>query len=246
MKPPVSLARALSKLGVCSRSQAVGLIVAGRVSVRGRVETSPARRIDLASEKVAVDGHELREAEVERVVFAYHKPPGLIVSRVDPAGRPTIFDALELEVPVFPVGRLDKDSSGLLVLTNDHRLGQRLTDPLAHVEKRYHVRVKGVPSEEVLRALREGVEIGDPELTGPARVRALGSPKGGGAWLEIVLTEGRNRQIRRMTAALGHDVQELIRVAIGGLELGDLPSGEWRRLDAAETRRLLGGPRDRR
>jgi pseudouridine synthase len=139
------------------------------------------------------------------------------------------------------VGRLDKDSSGLLILTNDHRLGQRLTDPEAHVEKRYHARVRGVPSDEALQALREGMDIGDPTLTRPARVRALGSPKDGGAWLEIVLTEGRNRQIRRMTAALGHDVRELVRVAIGRLDLGGLPSGEWRKLDAADVRRLLGG-----
>lgn len=240
--PVVSLARALSKLGLCSRSEGVRWVEAGRVTVGGRVERSPTRRVDLRRDRIALDGRVVREAEVERIVLAYHKPKGLIVSRTDPGGRPTIFDALpDLPAPVFAVGRLDKDSSGLLVLTNDHRLGQRLTDPGAHVEKRYHVRVRGMPSGEALRALREGIDIGDPTPTRPARVLAKGTPREGGTWLEVVLTEGRNRQVRRMTAALGHDVLELMRVAIGGLELGDLAEGEWRRLDAREIARLASG-----
>jgi 23S rRNA pseudouridine2605 synthase len=236
----VSLARALSKLGLCSRSEGVRLVESGRVKVDGRVERSPSRRVDLARDRIALDGRVVGESAVERLVLAYHKPRGLIVSRGDPAGRPTIYDDLELPAPVFPVGRLDKDSSGLLVLTNDHRLGHRLTDPKAHVEKRYHVRVAGVPAPEALEALRAGVDIGDESPTRPACVRALGTPAAGGAWLEIVLTEGRNRQIRRMTAAVGHDVLELVRVAIGNLELGDLHPGEWRKLSSEDVRRLLG------
>jgi 23S rRNA pseudouridine2605 synthase len=217
----------------------VRLALAGRVTVGGRVERSPARRVDLRRDRIALDGRAVREAEVERIVLAYHKPKGLIVSRTDPGGRPTIFEALfDLPAPVFAVGRLDKDTSGLLILTNDHRLGQRLTDPGAHVEKRYHVRVRGMPSEEALQALREGLDIGDPTPTRPAQVLAKGTPRDGGTWLEVVLTEGRNRQIRRMTAALGHDVLELVRVAIGGLELGDLQSGEWQRLEAGDIERL--------
>jgi 23S rRNA pseudouridine2605 synthase len=236
----VSLARALSKLGLCSRSEGARLVEAGRVTVAGRVERSPARRVDLRHARIALDGRAVREGEVERIVLAYHKPRGLIVSRRDPGGRPTIFDTLEdLPAPVFAVGRLDKDTSGLLILTNDHRLGQRLTDPDAHTEKRYHVRVRGVPSADALAVWGGGVDIGDATPTRRAWVTPLGSPKGGGAWLEIILTEGRNRQIRRMTAALGHDVLELVRVAVGGLELGDLPSGEWRRLDAGDVERLL-------
>jgi 23S rRNA pseudouridine2605 synthase len=137
------------------------------------------------------------------------------------------------------VGRLDRDSSGLLILTNDHRLGHRLTDPGAHVAKRYHVRVRGVPAPETLGALREGIDIGEGPPTRPARVRLLGTPREGGAWLEIALTEGRNRQIRRMCAAVGHEVETLVRVAIGGLELGDLPSGAWRALDRAGIDRLV-------
>jgi 23S rRNA pseudouridine2605 synthase len=216
------------------------------VQVQGKVARSPAHRVDLTRDAIALDGRRVREAEVERVVLAYHKPRGLVTSRRDPGGRKTIYDALaDLPTWVFPVGRLDKDTSGLLILTNDHPLGHRLTDPEAHVEKRYHVRVAGLPSPEALAALREGVSIGDPEPTRPARVKPFGAPREGGTWLEIALTEGRNRQIRRMGAAVGHDVLDLVRVAIGGLELGDLPPGRWRRLDAGEVSRLLA-PASRR
>jgi 23S rRNA pseudouridine2605 synthase len=142
---------------------------------------------------------------------------------------------------VFPVGRLDRDTSGLLVFTNDHRLGERLTAPQAHVPKTYHARVAGIPDATALRILREGTPIGRGETTAPAKVRVLGAARGGSAWLEIVLTEGKNRQVRRMGRAVGHDVLELVRVAIGGLALGDLRSGEWRRLDAAEIARLTRG-----
>jgi pseudouridine synthase len=138
------------------------------------------------------------------------------------------------------VGRLDRDSSGLLVLTNDHRLGQRLTDPEAHVRKRYHARVRGVPGSEALDALREGVPLGDGTVSRPAEVRALGTAQSGSSWLEIVLTEGKNRQVRRMCANVGHDVQELVRVAVGELVLGELAPGQWRQLSPAEVARLAG------
>jgi pseudouridine synthase len=198
--------------------------------------------VDLRRDRIALDGREVGEGEVERLVLAYHKPEGLITSRVDPGGRPTLYDALpDLPGWVFPVGRLDRRSSGLLILTNDHRLGHRLTDPEAHVEKRYHVKVAGVPAPEALAALRDGVDIGDAEPTRPAHVRLLGTPREGGAWLEITLVEGRNRQIRRMCAALGHDVLALVRVAIGGLTLRGLEPGRWRRLGPEEIERL-GSP----
>jgi pseudouridine synthase len=136
------------------------------------------------------------------------------------------------------VGRLDRDTSGLLVLTNDHRLGQRLTDPEAHVPKRYHVRVRGVPTDDTLRALREGVPLGDGTMSRPAVVHPLGTARAGGAWLEIVLTEGKNRQVRRMCAGVGHDVEELVRVAVGRLEIGDLAPGQWRQLEPADVASL--------
>jgi 23S rRNA pseudouridine2605 synthase len=236
---PLSLARALSKFGVCSRREAERWIEAGRVTVDGRAARWPQRRIDPRRNRVAVDGLPVSD-DTERIVLALHKPVDYITSRTDPGGRPTVYDLIaDVERWVFPVGRLDRDSSGLLVLTNDHRLGQRLTDPGHHVPKTYHVRVRGVPDEQALRALREGMVLEGDTLSRPARVRDLGAARGGGeAWLEVVLTEGKNRQVRRMCAAVGHEVRELVRVAIGQLTLGDLPPGHWRRLTPPEVRRL--------
>ncbi len=233
----LSLERALSKFGVCSRKEAARRIEAGRVRVDGEVVLWPLRRIDPRRQQVTVDGQRASD-EAERVVLMLHKPRGLITSRTDPGGRPTVYSLLgDVGRWVFPVGRLDRDTTGLLILTNDHRLGQRLTDPLHHVPKTYHVRVSGVPAAEALRALREGVDLGQGESSQPARVRSLGSTRDG-TWLEIVLREGKNRQIRRMCAAVGHDVLDLARVRVGRLDLGDLAPGEWRRLDRAETARL--------
>jgi len=241
MKGPLSLARALSKFGVCSRAEAERWIAAGRVSVDGEVVLWPARRIDPRRHRVKVDGRPVGD-DTERVVLALHKPAGYVTTRVEPGGRPTVYELLEsVGRWVFPVGRLDRDSSGLLIVTNDHRLGQRLTDPEHHVPKTYHARVEGVPAETVLRALREGVTLGDGTRTRPARVRSLGSGRDG-AWLEIVLTEGKNRQVRRMCAAVGHEVRELVRVRIGGLELGDLAPGHWRRLGAEDMTLLEARP----
>jgi 23S rRNA pseudouridine2605 synthase len=231
---PISLARALSKFGVCSRKEAERWIEAGRVSVDGALLLWPARRIDPKRQRVLVDGVRVGD-DTERFVLALHKPVGYITSRTDPAGRPTVYDLVgDLGRWAFPVGRLDRDTSGLLLMTNDHRLGQRLTDPEAHVPKTYHARVDGVPDAETLRALREGVPIGAGVTTRPAAVRVIGGPRAGGTWLEIVLTEGKNRQVRRMCAALGHDVVELVRVGIGALSLGELSPGEWRRLSPGE------------
>jgi 23S rRNA pseudouridine2605 synthase len=236
---PLSLGRALSKFGVCSRAEAARWIEAGRVRVDGRVVRFPARRIDPRRQEVRVDGRRVGD-DTERIVLVLHKPAGYITSRGDPGGRPTVYDLLgDVGRWVFPVGRLDRDTSGLLVMTNDHRLGQRLTDPDAHVPKRYHVRVRGLPGPETLAALREGVPLGDGTVSRPAGVRALGAAQRGSSWLEIVLTEGKNRQVRRMCAGLGHEVEALARIAVGSLELGDLSRGEWRRLTPREVARLL-------
>jgi pseudouridine synthase len=233
----VSLARALSKLGVCSRREAERWVAAGRVSVAGEVVREPGLRVDPARAVVAVDGQRVTEGR-RRVTVAFHKPAGCVTTRVDPGGRATIYDLLGgLGRWLAPVGRLDKDSAGLLILTNDTRLGQRLTAPEHEVPKAYHARVAGLPDEPALRVLREGVPLEDGP-TRPAEVRLLGGDRQGGAWLEIVLREGRNRQVRRMCAAVGHDVLELVRVRIGALELGDLAPGEWRELKAAEIERL--------
>ncbi len=258
----VSLARALSKFGVCSRREAERRIADGRVRVNGTVERAASRWIVPTRDRVVVDGRRVAD-ESERIVLAFHKPVGVVTTRSDPAGRPTVYDALgdlgglapagswPLPRWVFPVGRLDRDTSGLLVLTNDHRLGERLTAPDHHVPKTYHARVRGVPDAEALRALREGLTLDDGTLTRPAKVRVLGTPRtrpglGSGSgeastWLEIILTEGKNRQVRRMGAAVGHEVLELVRVRIGRLDLGGLAPGEWRELGPEDVRRLLAG-----
>ena len=242
-KGPLSLARALSKFGVCSRREAERWIEDGRVAVSGHVVRAPTRRIDPRKDVVTVDGARVGD-DTARVAIALHKPVGYITSRTDPGGRLTVYELLSgLDRWVFPVGRLDKDTSGLLILTNDHRLGHRLTDPGHHVPKTYHARVRGVPSPEAVRALAEGVPLDDGVVTRPAIVRPLGSGREGGGWLEIVLTEGKNRQVRRMCAAVGHDVIDLVRVAIGSLGLGDLAPGEWRVLDASALAALERVPR---
>jgi 23S rRNA pseudouridine2605 synthase len=169
---------------------------------------------------------------------------GLLTTREDPGGRATVYDRLDPGLPwLFPVGRLDRDSSGLLILTNDHRLAHRLTDPQHHVPRTYHVRVAGHPEPWALERLRQGLTLtglrGDVE-TRPAEVRPLGATRGGESWLEIVLREGRYRQVRRMCGAVGHAVVQLVRVRIGDFALGELPEGEHRRLDEAEVCRLCG------
>ncbi|HXY38534.1 MAG TPA: pseudouridine synthase [Vicinamibacteria bacterium] len=243
----LSLARALSKFGLCSRREAERWIAQGRVAVNGREDRTASRWIDPRRDRVSVDGEEVGEPS-ERVVVALHKPSGLVTTRTDPGGRPTVYDALgPLGRWVFPVGRLDRDTKGLLILTNDHRLGERLTSPEHHLPKTYHARVSGVPEAEAVRALREGLTLDDGSLTRPAGVRLLGS-RGGGSWLEIVLSEGKNRQVRRMCAAVGHDVLELVRVGVGRLRLSELAlaPGEWRTLTPDEVARLGAGTPGRR
>jgi len=225
---------------MCSRREAERWIADGRVRVNGRVERSPRTPVDLGRDAVLVDG--LRVAPpAERLVLALHKPAGLVTTRHDPGGRPTVYEALAgFDRWVFPVGRLDRDTSGLLIFTNDSALGARLTDPRHHVPRTYHARVQGHPDEPSLQALREGVDLGRGASTLPATVRLLGSPRAAEAttWLEIVLTEGKKRQVRRMCARIGHDVLTLVRVRIGHLDLAPLAPGEWRLLPPHDIARL--------
>lgn len=247
-KGPLSLGRALSKLGICSRREAERWIARGRVAVNGRPEPSSRRPIRPGHDRISIDGRPL-DTDGPRRVLAFHKPAGLVTTRVDPGGRATVYDSLQgVDGWVFPVGRLDRDTAGLLILTNDTFLGHRLTDPAHHACRTYHVRVRGLPDEEALRALGEGVDLGGGETTRTASVRVLGSVRAGptssegeagGTWLELVLAEGKKRQVRRMCAGLGHDVLELVRVGIGGLTLGDLAPGEWRALTPADERKLI-------
>lgn len=235
----VQLHRALSKLGLGSRAQAWEWIKAGEVRVDGRVVTDPLTWVDLDAEHITRGGRE--PGPVARLVLALHKPPGVVTTRADERGRRTVYDLLPPGLPwVFPAGRLDADSEGLLIVTNDSRLAVRLTEPELHVPKTYQVTVRGDPSAEALDRLRQGIDYGEGP-TRPAGVRLLGR-QGREAVVEMVLTEGRNRQVRRMWAALGYRVRRLVRVAIGGYRLGDLAAGACRELDDADIERLTGSP----
>lgn len=235
----VSLARALSKLGLCSRTQALGVIEAGRVAVNGRVSKDATLRVSLDEDRISVDGQAAVVAR-EPLVIALHKPTGYVTTRTDPQGRRTVYDLLpKLDRFVFPVGRLDKETSGLLILTDDHRLGEALTNPDAHVLKAYEVAVDRPPDAAALKSLRQGLDIGKGERTRPAIVHNPGEDSDGHR-LEITIHEGKNRQIRRMMAAVGLCVVSLQRTGIGALKLGALPPGEHRLLSPAERDLLLG------
>ena len=235
----VGLARALSKLGHCSRAEGERLIRAGRVRVAGQVVTDPQRRVHPETAAVTVDG-----VAVDRAAGVYlvlHKPRGLVTTRDDPQARATVYDCLDdPSLPfVAPVGRLDKASEGLLLLTNDTRWAARLTDPASHVDKTYHVQVGGLPDEAVLARLRAGVdELATGERLSAKRIDLLRTGSRSSHWLEVVLDEGRNRQIRRLLAVEGLEVKRLIRVAVGSLALGGLPKGAWRHLTPGEVRAL--------
>ena len=228
----VSLARALSKLGYCSRTQAQALILAGRVQVNGTVERNPSLRVDLRRDRIAVDGHLVTAAA--KVYLMLNKPRGLVTTTCDERGRETVYRCLSApSLPwVFPVGRLDKASEGLLLFTNDTRWAAGILDPSTHVEKTYHVQVNCVAGEHLLQQTREGiVDRGERLKAQRARLLRHGTRN---SWLEIVLDEGKNRHIRRMLQALDVGVLRLIRVAIGPLELGELKKGEYRHLTEAE------------
>lgn len=233
----VQLHRALSKLGIGSRQQARLWIRAGEVEVDGRVVTDPLTWVDLGRQRVTRRGQ--APSRREHCTLALHKPRGILTTRSDERGRPTAYDLLPGGLPyVFAVGRLDADSEGLLIFTSDATLAERLTDPVHHVPRTYRVNVTGIPDPGTLDRLRQGVELHDGP-TRPARVRLVRN-RATTATLEIVLTEGRNRQIRRMLASVGHRVRRLVRTAIGDLELGALEQGECRILTEPEIGQLMG------
>jgi len=226
------LAKYLAHAGVCSRRAAEQLIAAGRVSVAGEVVNDPARDVGDGSE-VAVDGRAIAGAET-RVLYALNKPRGVLSTARDTHGRRTVLDLLpDAGARLYPVGRLDRDTSGLLLLTNDGELANRLTHPRYEVAKTYRAKLGGgPPAAAALARLRSGVELEDG-VTAAARVRRVGPGE-----IELTIHEGRNRQVRRMCEAVGHPVLELCRVAFGPLRLGSLAPGEHRRLTDAEVARL--------
>ena len=228
------LQKVLAHAGVASRRQVEDLIVQGRVKVNGR-KAILGQRVDAAKDKVEVDGS-LVPLDADLVYYLMNKPPGVVSSASDPEGRRTVLDLIEAPARIWPVGRLDLDSEGAILLTNDGEVTLRLTHPRYEVPKTYLAELQGSVGHRVLRALAKGVELEDG-LTAPADV-TLVERSPGGSLLEITIREGRNRQIRRMGEAVGHPVRRLVRVAIGPLRVGKLRPGSFRRLGTSEIQAL--------
>ena len=231
----VGLARALSKMGHCSRSQAAVLIRDGRVQLNGRVRRDPETPVDCDIDKISVG--ERQVAAREFVYIALNKPRGVVTTASDEKGRATVYDYLDQDLPwVAPVGRLDKASEGLLLLTNDSEWAARILAPNSLVGKTYHVQIHSSDPQSVAKAVERGIESAGEVL----RVRRVSVLRQGrrNAWLEIVLDEGKNRHIRRMLEARGVDVLRLIRVAIGSLVLGTLAKGQTRKISLLEKNAL--------
>jgi 23S rRNA pseudouridine2605 synthase len=230
------LAKYLATAGVASRRASEEIVRAGRVKVDGVRVTDPARDVGSA-DAVTVDDKPV-EQPPERVVYALNKPAGVVSTARDTHGRPTVVSLVPRATRLYPVGRLDADTTGLILLTNDGELAHRLTHPRFEVDKTYRVQVANPPiRERALRALRVGVEL-DDGMTAPARAGRIGP-----ATLELTIHEGRKRQVRRMCEAVGHPVKRLERVRFGPLTLGDLKPGRYRRLTPAELRRLAAEQR---
>ena len=236
----VGLARALSKFGYCSRSRASELIRAGRVRLNGETRRDPETRVRLGSDCVEVDSR--RVGEERKIYLMLNKPRGLVTTASDEKGRDTIYSCLKEPFPwLAPVGRLDKASEGLLLLTNDSQWASHIAAPESHTPKTDHVQIEGVADDALATALVRGINV--PEL-GPMRAGSAEVLRRGekNSWLTVVLREGKNRQIRRLLEALGVPVLRLVRVAIGSLELGDLPKGAYRALMPKEKAALDATP----
>ncbi len=232
----VGLARALSKLGFCSRQQAWRLIEAGNVTVNGKVIRHPEQGVDWQRARIEVAGESLQAAG--KVYLMLNKPRGLVTTADDEQGRDTVYTCLaNAGLPfVSPVGRLDKASEGLLLFTNDTSWADTVTSPARHVEKTYHVQVNGLVEDSLLGRMRTGIPSGDEFLRVGEVIRLRAGQKN--CWLEIILDEGRNRHIRRLMDALGLTVMRLVRISIGSLRLGNLPKGQWRFLEKEEVAAL--------
>ena len=234
-RPLKTLERVLSKAGLGSRTEARRWIAAGRVKVNGRVATDPDAWVDLERDRIAFDGKPLRKSDPKYLLL--YKPKGYLTTYKDPAGRKTIYDLLpDREQYLFPVGRLDLDTSGLLILTNDTAFAERMTNPEYKVPKTYLVKASKYLTDEDLDRLRNGIELRE----GPTRPAIVDRVReaGGKTVFEITITEGRNRQVRRMVEALDAKVLKLVRTAIGPLRIGDLPIGGTRELTPEEVRKL--------
>jgi 23S rRNA pseudouridine2605 synthase len=233
------LQKILAAAGIASRRKAEQLISSGRVSVNGRVITELGTKADPSADNITVDGRPLQPAQ-RFVYLVLNKPKGYVTTTNDPEGRPTVMQLLgNQRERLYPVGRLDYASEGLLLLTNDGELAQQLTKAASHVPKTYHVKIAGKPSPQSLQRLRDGVTIaldgGRRVKTAPAEIRLL--QDAANPWYEVVLIEGRNRQIRRMFHHVGHHVEKIKRVALGPLTL-DIPQGQFRPLTETELAQI--------
>jgi 23S rRNA pseudouridine2605 synthase len=228
------LQKVLAAAGVASRRASEDLIVAGRVTVNG-VRASIGDKVDPAVDIVEVDGERVK-VDPTLVYVLLNKPQGVVTTTSDPEGRPTVIELVNLEERLYPIGRLDQDTEGLVILTNDGNLVHHLLHPSFEVERVYLALVPGPVRREPLRRLTDGVELEDG-IARARRVREVESSRGR-ALLEIVMTEGRKREVRRMLAEVGLPVERLARVAFGGVELGDLRQGRWRFLNNTEISRL--------
>jgi 23S rRNA pseudouridine2605 synthase len=236
------VARTLSKLGLASRTAAAGWVRAGRVAVNGRVVRDPDYPVVQDRDPLSVDGRAV--AASERIYLLLNKPRGLVTTANDEQGRQTVYRCFDgAGLPwIAPVGRLDKASEGLLLFSNDPQWAARITDPATGPDKTYHVQVAARPAPELLRRLVAGIDLAGEHLA--ARSAQLLRTGARNSWLVLVLAEGRNRHIRRLLDAHSIPVLRLVRVAIGGLELGELAGGQWRRLDAGDLGRLGVGLRN--
>ena len=238
--PSERLQKLLAHAGYGSRRACEEIVAAGRVAVNGKV-AKLGDKADPAADTVAVDGQRLK-IEAARAYIILNKPRNVVTTNEDELGRKTVRDLVDYDGPIYPVGRLDADSEGLVLLTNDGELANVLTHPRYEHDKEYLVFVKGRPDDKALDAWRRGVVVPDPEgayQTAPARVEVV-RHESGGALLRVVMREGRKRQIREVARLLGHPVQYLLRVRIGPIEMGDLKPGKWRFLNATEIRSLRG------
>jgi 23S rRNA pseudouridine2605 synthase len=235
-RPPLkTLERVLSKLGLGSRTDARSWIGAGRVRVNGKVVQTPDHWVDMERDRVTLDGHPVRGAR--KVYLLLYKPKGYVTTYSDPQGRPTVYDLMrDAGAWVIPVGRLDLDTTGLLIMTNDTEFAERLTNPEYKVNKTYQAKCAGRLTDEQIARLRAGVDLSDGP-TRPAQAERL-RDSGKYTHIEIIIAEGRNRQVRRMVEAIGSKVIKLVRVAIGPVRIGNLEIGKWRHLTAAEVRLL--------
>jgi 23S rRNA pseudouridine2605 synthase len=237
------LHKVLAHAGIASLRAAERLILEGRVTVNGAVVDTLGFKVDTGCDAIKVDGKRVGKAPSRPTWLLFHKPRGVVTTLSDPEGRPTIRDFLRgVRARVYPVGRLDYDSEGLLLLTDDGRLARDLMHPSSEVPKTYLAKVRGTPTPETLRRLARGIAL-DGKATGRAKLRI--AKRGDNPWVEVTIAEGRNRQVRRMFLAVGHPVVRLRRIAYGGVGLGTLPAGALRPLAEGEVARLTEAVRGR-